>query len=390
MCDDRFEFSSVIRGHHVYKDIFTPTIGKILQSRREPDNSYDSFAVAIIENDTIVRHVPRNISVLCDLFLKKGGTISCVITGPRQYSRDLEKGGLDVPCKLIFSGPVKEDFKRKVQSLLQKVPKLERFATLAVTSPIEQTQQNDTQATSSSSGSTSQAIVPPIQRSVSSVSSTPTIEIDDTGSSSSDESDKEEVHPKKRAHVDANEVVNLLEGQWLQVEKCILTSSDRMLLIEGKRLNDHHINFAQCLLRKQFTAVSGLQLTLLQSKKQPVKIKSGMQIVYLSNRLHWCVASTISCHKNEVKIYDSVFSSPDSEMRTVCLNLFDIAKKPKLIYEPVKKQEGGDDCGVFSIAFATALAHHQNPVHVQFVQSTMRPHLLQCFEQQLLTPFTHE
>ena len=216
--------------------------------------------------------------------------------------------------------------------------------------------------------------MPPIQRSVSSVSGTPTIEIDDTGSSSSDESNKEEVHPKKKAHVDANEVVNLLEEQWLQVEKCILTSSHWMLLIEGKRFNDHHINFAQCLLRKQFTAVSGLQLTLLQGKKQPVKIKSVMQIVYLSNRLHWCVASTISCPKNEVKIYDSVFSSPDSELRSVCLNLFDIAKKLKLIYEPVQKQEGGDDCGVFSIAFATALAHHQNPVHVRFVQSTMRPH----------------
>ena len=163
-----------------------------------------------------------------------------------------------------------------------------------------------------------------------------------------------------------------------------------MLLIEGKRLNDHHINFAQCLLRKQFTTVSGLQLTLLQSKKQPVKIKSGLQIVYLSNWLHWCVASTISCSKNEVKIYDSMFSSPDSEMRTVWLNLFDIAKKPKLIYEPVQKQEGGDNCGVFSVAFATALAHHQDPVHVQFVQSTMHSHLLQCFEKQLLTSFTQE
>ena len=143
-----------------------------------------------------------------------------------------------------------------------------------------------------------------------------------------------------------------------------------MLLIEGKRFNDHHINFVQCLLRKQLTAVPGLQLTLLQGKNQPVKIKNGMQIVYLSNRLHWCVASTISCFKDEVKIYDSMFSSPDSEMRTVCLNLFDIAKKPKLIYEPVKKQEGGDDCGVFSVTFATALAHHRNPVYEQFVQST--------------------
>ena len=82
MCDDRFEFSLVIRGHHVYKDIFTPAIGKILQSRREPDNSYDSFAVAIIEDDTNVGHVLWNISVVCDLFLRKGGTVLCVVTGP--------------------------------------------------------------------------------------------------------------------------------------------------------------------------------------------------------------------------------------------------------------------------------------------------------------------
>jgi len=154
------------------------------------------------------------------LFLKKGGTISCVVTGPRQYSTDLEQGGLDVPRIYIFSGSVKEDFKRKVQSLLQRAPKLERFATLAVTSPSGQIQQNDTKATSSSSSSsTSQAIVPP-SVSCSMLSSTPT---DDTGSSSSDESDEEEVNPKKRAHVDGKEVVSLLEGLWLQIEKCILT-----------------------------------------------------------------------------------------------------------------------------------------------------------------------
>ena len=239
-----------------------------------------------------------------------------VVKGPRQYSTDLEQGGLDVPCKLIFSSSVKEDFKRKVQSLLQRAPKL---ATLAATSPSGQIQQNDTKATSSSSSSsssTSQIIVPPsVSRSV--LSSTPTIEIDDTGSSSSDESDEEEVNPTKRAHVDGKEVVSLLEGQWLQIEKCLLTSSDQDLLIEGKRLNDHHVNFAQCLLKKQFNTVSGLQLTSLQDKKQPVRIKSGIQIVYLTNRLHWCVASTVSCQKNEVKIYDSIFSSPDSEMRRV-------------------------------------------------------------------------
>ena len=202
--------------------------------------------MAIIEDNTIVGHVPWNISVVCDLFLRKGLRRDSIEhdNWPSSVLKGFGKGGLNAPCKLIFSGPVKKDFKRKVQSLLQKVPKIKHFATqaLAVTSPIEQIQQNDTQAASSNS-SASQAIVPLIQQSVLSVSSTPIIEIDDTGSSSNDESNEEEVYPKKRAHIDANEVVNLFEGWWLQVEKGILTSLDRMLLIEEKGLNDHHINF---------------------------------------------------------------------------------------------------------------------------------------------------
>jgi len=108
------------------------------------------------------------------------------------------------------------------------------------------------------------------------------------------------------------------------------------------------------LLKEQFNAGSGLQLTLLQGKKQPVRIQSGIQIVYLCNWLHWCVASTVSCQKNEVKIYDSMFSSPDSEMRSLFMSQ-SFLKQTKLVYEPVQKQEGGDDYGVFSIAFATAL-----------------------------------
>ena len=42
-----------------------------------------SFAVAIIENETIVGHESQTISVQHDLLLKKRGTISCVVTGLR-------------------------------------------------------------------------------------------------------------------------------------------------------------------------------------------------------------------------------------------------------------------------------------------------------------------
>ena len=153
------------------------------------------------------------------------------------------------------------------------------------------------------------------------VFSTPTIEIDDTGSSSSDESgDQEEEgtsNPKKKAHVDGEQVLDFWKGGGYRYRSAFLPPLDQSLLVSGKWLNDHHINFAQCLLRKQFVTISGLLLTLLQGKKQQIKIKSGIQIVYLNNWLHWCVASTVSCAKNEVKVYNSVFSSPDCEMRTV-------------------------------------------------------------------------
>ena len=46
------------------------------------------------------------------------------------------------------------------------------------------------------------------------MSGTPTIEIDDTGSSSSDESDNEEEdNPKKKAHVDGEEILDLLDSE---------------------------------------------------------------------------------------------------------------------------------------------------------------------------------
>ena len=48
-------------------------------------------------------HAPRKISALCSLFQRQSGSITCCVTGSRQYSRDLSQGGLQVLCILIFS-----------------------------------------------------------------------------------------------------------------------------------------------------------------------------------------------------------------------------------------------------------------------------------------------
>ena len=295
MCDQlEFEYLTVIRGHHVYKDIFTPTIGKTLQCRRESGKSHDSHAVATIENDAVVGHIPRNISVPCDLFLSRGGSLSCVITGARQYSSDLAQGGLEVPCKLIFNGPVKDV--SKLQSLLQRAPKLKGITDDTI-HPEDKTKVECSQESSQAGDAQDHAYDASAQTSSTAVS-TPTIKIDDTDSSSGENEElEEEGNLRKKAHIEGKELLDLLEGKWLQIEKCILTVSDKSLLVEGKRLNDHHINFAQCLLRRQFESLPGLRFTLLQAKKQQIKIADGIQIIYLSNRLHWCVTSNMGCEK---------------------------------------------------------------------------------------------
>ena len=96
--------NSVVRGHHIYKDIWTPEIGEELTCRREVGNIHDLHAVAVLRGSDVVGHVPRTISTPCNVFIRKGGVISCIISGHRQYSVDLEQGDLDVPCKLQFEG----------------------------------------------------------------------------------------------------------------------------------------------------------------------------------------------------------------------------------------------------------------------------------------------
>ena len=42
-------------------------------------------------------------SHVCSLFLRRGGTIHCRISGGRRYLSNLPQGRLEVPCKAAFS-----------------------------------------------------------------------------------------------------------------------------------------------------------------------------------------------------------------------------------------------------------------------------------------------
>lgn len=107
---------SCIRGYHIYKDIWTPVIDEELQCRREPANIIDRYAVAVLKSGTIVGHLPKKISRISSLFIRRGGQIKCEVTGRRRRSADLVQGGLEVPCDLTFKSTKKE--LEKINSLL--------------------------------------------------------------------------------------------------------------------------------------------------------------------------------------------------------------------------------------------------------------------------------
>ena len=115
---EQYEMASCVRGYHVYRHIWAAAVGEVLECQLEPTNVEDRYAVGVVKDETIVRHLPKRIARVCSLFLRRGGTIMCTVQGSRRYSSDLVQGGLEVPCTLLFIGKPKEI--KKLKSLAKK------------------------------------------------------------------------------------------------------------------------------------------------------------------------------------------------------------------------------------------------------------------------------
>ena len=100
-CSSCFTVEAMVRGYHVYKDIWEAELDEELPCQKEPLNIVDPFAVAVMKNGK-VGHVTRKISSVCSLFLDRNGSITCRVTGHRRYSHYLPQGGMENPCTLLL------------------------------------------------------------------------------------------------------------------------------------------------------------------------------------------------------------------------------------------------------------------------------------------------
>ena len=253
-------FDSCVRGYHVYKDIWNHAIGDTLTAKPEFGNVHDPYAVAVVTpDDVVVGHLPRNISTLCHLFLRKCGHILVQVTGRRRHSTDLPQGGLEVPCSLTFVGESRD---------LLKVRRLMETAVPALSLPGD--------------------IEP----------------------------------PKKRAKIcsERDDMEEEYDSVWVTFEGLSLTQKDKQALLRNGKLNDRHINYAQRMLHSQFPHAEGLGHTLLQKRKQLKKTVSGLQIIH-DRGDHWVVALNVAGYDN-VQVYDSVYLVIEQYTRDVISNLF--------------------------------------------------------------------
>ena len=111
---ESFVLECCVRGHHIFKNVWLPQIGESLTCKPEFGNVFDMYAVAVVKDEEItVGHIPRKISYISHLFLRRGGQIVCQGSGNRRITTDLPQGGLEVPCFYTFVGASKEIEKLK-------------------------------------------------------------------------------------------------------------------------------------------------------------------------------------------------------------------------------------------------------------------------------------
>ena len=95
---------------------------------------------------------------------------------------------------------------------------------------------------------------------------------------------------------------------------------------------------------------------------------------------HWLTISNIGCKSPaEILVYDSMYPSVGSHSKKqIAALLCSKEKELRLLMMDVQMQSGGYDCGLFAIAFATALANGIPPGRCTFKQELMRKHLYTC------------
>ena len=312
---------------------------------------------AYYPTSTVVGHIPRFTSTARSLFIRRGGSIYCTITGSRRYSRDIPQGEMEISCTFCFmrnGGELK-----KLKNFFTKTPLGSDDNTAKhVVLDTDTISTSTMKALSSSKDGLVQSSSPDVVV-VRQPSPGPTAVLTNTISlydqplfsteGSVNQSNIEICHQPLSSDIQSQskigkassqnpKAVGTLESRttvidhslpnplldqsilWVSFERRVLHVNDK-LLIQNKELTDKHINFVQSMIKKKFSTIGGLCSTLLLNKSSS-RDNRTVKIVHCKKRRHWITASTKWYQNNEVAVYDSVFKRLDLETRTTIMRIF--------------------------------------------------------------------
>ena len=115
-----------MRGFHVYRDIWKPSLNQFINFKQERNNRYDRFAVAGMTKlpetlaASIFGHMPRELSCFIWYAIKRGARITATLVSTQAKDSPLVQGGLEIPVivKVEWENEINlQRLKKKVASL---------------------------------------------------------------------------------------------------------------------------------------------------------------------------------------------------------------------------------------------------------------------------------
>lgn len=191
--------------------------------------------------------------------------------------------------------------------------------------------------------------------------------------------------PKK---ISSKAVQSKKKQPWIDSGIVKLSTADKAVIKSPTGwLTDEIIDAAQNTLHEQF-GVPGFQSVLRgQSCSFNVESEEFIQILH-NGKHHWMTISTIGAKHPEVFAYDSLLcTAPDHLQQQIAALLKTGEKAIDVKFCKVAMQTNGSDCGVYAIAYATALCLGVSPAKLQFDENAMRPHLIKCLQDGRFTMF---
>ena len=181
------------------------------------------------------------------------------------------------------------------------------------------------------------------------------------------------------------------QKQKFWIKELNLLESDREILLNRTGLlTDSIIDAAQKLLKQAFPTLSGLQsVNCGLTMNFDIEPAEFVQVIH-NGRGHWLTISTIGTSHPDVHVYDSMYPSAGTLVKAQAAALLH-TELPEICLQfmNVQMQAGGYACGLFAVAFATALAFGKPPGQYHFDQAKMRRHLWNCFERRNMSLFPY-